>query len=60
MAYTVMDSDGATLARELSPLNAIRDNHPKYLLTMDFVPFTSHEGIKQINVLECLLKEPLM
>ncbi len=59
MAYTVMDADGATLERELSSLNAIRDHRPKYLLTMDFVPFTSHQGIKQINVLEWLLKEPL-
>ncbi len=59
MAYTVIDADGATLARELSLLNAIKDHHPKYLLTMDFTPFTSHKGIKQINVLEWLLKESL-
>ncbi len=60
VACTVIDADGATLERELSSLNAIRDNHPKHLLTMDFTPFTSHKGIKQINVLEWLLKEPLM
>jgi uncharacterized protein len=59
VAYTVIDADGANLERELSSVNAIRDNHPKHLLTMDFTPFTSHNGIKQIDVLEWLLKEPL-
>ncbi len=56
VAYTVIDADGTTLARELAPLDAIRDHNPKYLLTMDHTPFTSHNGIKQINVLDWLLK----
>ncbi|MDR0929317.1 MAG: ATP-binding protein [Oscillospiraceae bacterium] len=55
VAYTVIDSDGKTLARELAPLDAIRDHNPKYLLTMDFIPNASHNGIKQINVLDWLL-----
>lgn len=38
VAYTVIDADGSTLERELSPLDAIRDHNPKYLLTMDFTP----------------------
>lgn len=54
VAYTVMDEN--TLARELEPLENIKDHNPKYLLTMDFTPFTSHNGIKQINVLDWLLK----
>ncbi len=54
-AYTVNDADGKTLARELAPLEAIKDHNPKYLITMDFVPLTSHNGIKQINALEWLL-----
>lgn len=45
-----------TLRRELKPLESIRDHNPKYLLTMDFMPYTSHNGIKQINVLEWLLE----
>ena len=53
--YTVNDADGKTLARELAPLEAIKDHNPKYLSTMDFVPLTSHNGIKQINALEWLL-----
>lgn len=56
VAYTVIDSDGATLARELASLDAVKDHNPKYLLTMDFTPMTSHNGIKQINVLEWLLR----
>ena len=55
VAYTVNDADGKTLARELAPLESIRDHNPKYLITMDFVPLTSHNGIKQINALEWLL-----
>jgi len=56
-AYTVIDTEGKTLARELAPLDAINDHNPKYLLTMDHTPLTSHNGIKQINVLDWLLRQ---
>lgn len=56
VAYTVIDADGKTLERELTPLDAINDHNPKYLLTMDLGPLVSHNGIKQINVLDWLLK----
>ncbi|MDR2589959.1 MAG: ATP-binding protein [Oscillospiraceae bacterium] len=56
VAYTVIDTDGTTLSRELAPLEAINDHNPKFLLTMDNTPVTSHNGIKQINVLDWLLK----
>jgi len=56
VAYTVIDPDGATLRRELAPLEAINDHNPKYLLTMDNTPFTSHNGIRQKNVLDWLLE----
>ena len=56
VAYTVSGDDGKTLKRELSPLEHIKDHNPKYLLTMDFEPLTSHNGIKQVNALEWLLK----
>jgi len=55
VAYTVIDADGKTLERELAPLNAINDHNPKFLLTMDHKPLTSHNGIRQINVLDWLL-----
>jgi len=44
-----------TLMRELAPFELIRDHNPKFLLTRDYEPKTSHNGIKQINVLEWLL-----
>lgn len=56
VAYTVIDSDGKTLEREIAPLDAIKDHNPKYLLTMDYGPMVSHNGIKQINVLDWLIK----
>ena len=45
----------STLERELKPLDSISDHNPKYLLTMDEDPVASHNGIKQINVLDWLL-----
>ena len=56
VAYTVIDSDGSTLSRELSLLESVRDHNPKYLLTMDYSPVVSHNGIKQINVLDWLMR----
>lgn len=56
VAYTVIDADGSTLERELAPLNAIKDHNPKYLLTMDYGPMVSHNGIRQLNVLDWLIK----
>ena len=44
-----------TLAREISPLEAIHDHNPKFLLTRDYEPKTSHNGIRQLNVLQWLL-----
>lgn len=56
VAYTVRDADGKTLERELAPLNAIKDHNPKYLLTMDYEPVVSHNGIRQMYVLDWLLQ----
>lgn len=55
VAYTVLEPK--TLQRELASLDAIRDHNPKYLLTMDQVPYSSHNGIKQINVLDWLMNK---
>lgn len=54
VAYSVMDD--SVLERELKPLDSISDHNPKYLLTMDNEPLTSHNGIKQINALDWLMK----
>jgi predicted AAA+ superfamily ATPase len=53
VALTVRDK--TTLERELRPLLAIKDHYPKYLLTLDDDPPTSHNGIQQINALDWLL-----
>jgi predicted AAA+ superfamily ATPase len=53
VSQTVLDP--ATLARELSPLNAIKDHNPKLLLTLDYST-ASHNGIQQINALDWLLQ----
>lgn len=55
VAQTVKDEE--TLSRELKPLNSIKDHNPKYLLTNDLAPETSHNGIRQINVIDWLLNQ---
>ncbi len=54
VAYRVDDDE--TLERELKPLSRIADHNQKFLLTMEDEPLISHNGIKQINVLDWLLK----
>ena len=45
----------STLLLELAPLKAIRDNHPKTLLTLDRDPPANFDGIKKINTIDFLL-----
>ena len=52
VAATVRDE--ATLTRELRSLNMIPDHHPKYLLTLDDDPSSSHDGIRHMNALDFL------
>ena len=52
IAQTVMHPE--TLERELKPLDSIKDHNPKYLLTLDVEPPTSHKGIKQVYALDWL------
>jgi len=47
----------ATLERELRPLQAVKDNYPKILLTMDEDPPSDNNGIGRINVLDWLKEE---
>ncbi len=55
VSLSVRDED--TLKRELTPLESLADNYPKYLLTMDNDPVIQHNGIKQLYVLDWLLEE---
>ena len=51
--------DEKTLKRELEPLQLLKDNYPKYIITLDYDK-VDYDGIKQINVIDFLLdKEEL-
>lgn len=55
VAWSVIDP--STLSRELRAFEGIQDKHPCYLLTMDrFGDDRNHNGIRQINVVDWLLK----
>ena len=43
--------------RELAPLQSIRDNYEKLVLTLELGLDTSYEGIKVVNLMEWLLNE---
>lgn len=50
--------DEGTLERELAPLRAIRDNHPKILLTLDEIgEGRNFDGIRQKHLLKWLIEE---
>jgi predicted AAA+ superfamily ATPase len=53
VAATIAGED--TRERELRPLRLIRDNHEKYVLTMDRDFITSYDGIKVANIIDFLL-----
>ena len=50
----------STLARELKPLMAIKDNHPKTLLTLDRDPPANLNGIKKVNAIDFLVDPNLL
>jgi uncharacterized protein len=50
---TILDS--VTRDRELAPLQAIKDNYAKIILTMDKPIFTDYEGITSVNIIDFLL-----
>ena len=42
------------LNHELKSLQAIPDNYPKYIITLDY-DYVDYDGIKQINAIDFLL-----
>jgi len=55
VALTVLDEN--TLKRELDTFKNIKDNYPKYLITLDdVIANTDYDGIKVVNALEWLLE----
>ena len=55
VAATVRDEQ--TLKRELASLQQIKDQYPKYILTLDEDPMADYDGIKRINALKWLMGE---
>jgi hypothetical protein len=53
VSATILDS--TTRDRELAPLQAIKDNYAKIILTMDKSVFTDYEGITNVNIIDFLL-----
>lgn len=51
IALSVRDED--TLKRELTSLKNIKDNYPKYLITLDY-DINDFDGIKQISTIDFL------
>lgn len=54
VSASIMDEE--TRIRELRPLEAINDNYPKYILTMDQTIFKDYSGIKIENIIDFLLE----
>ena len=53
VALTVLDE--ATRVREFAPLEAIADNYPKTVLTLDRVGVGDYRGIRHLNVIDWML-----
>jgi uncharacterized protein len=53
VAYTV--NDEKSFIREISAFDKIKDNYPKYLLTLDYDKTNIH-GIQKLNVIDWLLE----
>ena len=51
VSASVLDTE--TLERELAPLKQIKDNYPKFVLTLDDYA-GDHDGIRQINLINWL------
>jgi uncharacterized protein len=49
--------DATTRDCELAPLQAIKDNYAKIILTMDKSVFTDYEGITSVNIIDFLLSQ---
>lgn len=48
--------DPETFAREIEPLKKVKDNYPKFIISMDEIPL-GQEGINQVNIIDFLLGE---
>ena len=52
-------SDEKVLKREFGNLTKIKDNYPKFVISMDEIQFDSFRGINHLSMIDFLLKENL-
>jgi predicted AAA+ superfamily ATPase len=45
--------------REFTPLQQVKDNYPKYVLSMDTLPGSDYEGIRRMNIMDFLLSDEI-
>jgi len=57
VTYTMKDEK--TIRRETETLLKIKDNYPKYIISMDDLPVSNIEGIIQMNVRAFLMDRDL-
>ncbi|HBF86948.1 MAG TPA: ATPase [Clostridiales bacterium] len=57
VAVSVMDEE--KLKQELRPFGEIKDNYPKYIITLDDYFVKDHGGVKTINAIDFLLGEEI-
>jgi uncharacterized protein len=57
VTYTMKDKK--TILRETETLLKIKDNYPKYIISMDELPVSNIEGVIQMNIRKFLMTEDL-
>lgn len=57
VAVTVMDED--KLQQELRPFYDIKDNYPKYIITLDDYFVKDHDGVTTVNAIDFLLGQQI-
>lgn len=55
VAQSVMSEDARK--REFSSLRAIKNNHPKILLTLDRIGNGDYDGVQQVNLIDWLIRQ---
>jgi predicted AAA+ superfamily ATPase len=59
LQVTYLLASPETIAREFSALKIIKDNYPKYVISMDKIFGTDFEGIQRINLIDFLLTDDI-
>ena len=59
LQVTYLLASPETIAREFSALKIIKDNYPKYVISMDKIFGTDFEGIQRINLVDFLLTDDI-